>query len=443
MALGLSQLAIIILGMLGISKLFDKDISIASKQRALYIAGGITAGLCVVGFLIGNSMDMVGPRDSQVKELASTLVADRASILRSDTLRSLLLIAVAVGLIYFYLKGKLKTIYLVVLLGALSVGDVWSVNKRILFEDKYETKREKTAASTPTQADLQIMADPDPHYRVADFARGTFWESVEASKFHKSIGGYHAAKLMRYQEVASTYLSKPQENMHLLGMLNTKYILFGQDKIQVSGNPKAMGNAWFVPSYKIVEDGDAEFNGLATLDPARQALVQKKYAKPLDGFEVRYDSTATIKLTSYHPDHMVYEYSATSDQLAVFSEMYYPPSKGWNTYIDGKLAKPFMKANYLLRAMKLPAGQNRKVEMKFEPRSILTGNMISLFASALAILGLFASLFWFFKNNELPDADHLMDIEAAGATTRKAKATTSKVKKTTGSNEGKKGKKKK
>ncbi len=430
MALGLSQLAIIMLGMLGVVKLFDKNITMASKQRALYIAAGITAGLCVLGFLVGSSMDMTGPRDGQIGELASVVMDDRAAILTSDVLRSLFLVAIAAGLIFFYLKGKLKALYLVILLGILSVGDTLSVNKRILFAEKYETKREKAAASAPTQADQQIMQDPDPHYRVADYARGTFWESVEASKFHKSIGGYHAAKLMRYQEVAQKYFANPQENMHLLGMLNTKYILFGKDKIQVSGNPKAMGNAWFVPSYQVVADGDAEFNGLATLDPARQALVQKKYATPLDGYTVRFDSTATIKLTSYHPDRMEYTYSANSDQLAVFSEMYYPPSKGWNTYIDGKLAEPFMKANYLLRAMKLPAGQNRKVEMRFEPRSILTGNMIALLVSSLVILGFLGSLFLFFKNNSLPSVDYLSEVEVSDAP-KKVKATTSKVKKTT------------
>lgn len=445
MALGLSQLAIIILGMLGVSKLFSKEITTESKQRALYIALGITGGLCVVGFLLGSSMDMTGPNDDKVGNLAATLMDDRAAILRSDVLRSLLLIAAAGALIYFYLQGKLKALYLVILLGLLSVGDVLSVNKRILFAEKYETKREKTAASTPTQADLQIMADPDPHYRVADYARGSFYQSVEASKFHKSIGGYHAAKLMRYQEVAERYFINPQENMHLLGMLNTKYIMFGQDKIQVSQNPSALGNAWFVSSYDLVEDGDAEFNALDKLDPANKAVLQKKYAKPLDGFNIRYDSTARIRLTSYHPDHMVYEYTANSDQLAVFSEMYYPPSKGWNAYIDGQKAESIMKANYILRAMKLPAGQNKKLEMKFEPASILTGNMISLLMSALVILGLFAGLFLFFRNNELPEADHLEDVEVAKKQ-KKVKATTSKVKKTTSkedSDSGKKGKKRK
>lgn len=445
MALGLSQLAIIILGMLGVSKLFSKEISIERKKRALYVALGITGGLCVIGFLVGNSLDMTGRNDGQVGNLVATLMDDRAAILRSDVLRSLLLIAMAGALVYFYLQGKLKALYMVILLALLSVGDVLSVNKRIIFAEKYETKREKAAASTPSPADQQIMADPDPHYRVADYARGTFYESVEASKFHKSIGGYHAAKLMRYQEVATKYLTNPQEYMHILGMLNTKYILFGKDKIQVSGNPKALGNAWFVKSFQLMEDGDSEINGLAKLDPANQALIQKKYAKPLDGFNLRYDSTATIKLTSYHPDHMVYEYTASSDQLAVFSEMYYPPSKGWNAYIDGQKTESIMKANYLLRAMKLPAGQNKKLEMKFEPASIKTGNMISMLMSALVVLGFLGCLIWYFRKNELPDADYLTDIDVA-QTQKKVKATTSKIKKTVSkgdSDSGKKGKKQK
>ena len=165
-----------------------------------------------------------------------------------------------------------------------------------------------------------------------------------------------------------------------------------RDRGRAIPNDKALGNAWFVKEYQLVDNGDQEMDGLANLNPANKALVQKSFGSSLDGFNINYDSTANIKLTKYHPDKMEYTYSASSDQLAVFSEIYYPPSKGWKTYLDGQEFDPFIKANFLLRAMKLPAGQNRVLEMRFEPKSYYTGETLSMISSILILLTFFAAL---------------------------------------------------
>ena len=414
MALGLSQLAIILLAMLGLSKLFDQDIKIEAKQKALYYSAGITGGLCLLALILGSGMDMSGARDAQIGELIRMVKEDRASIMRADVFRSLLFTLIAATLIFAYLKGKLKAIFLVIVLGLVSVIDVWMVNKRILFAEKYGEVVENKEMSTPNPlpVDLEIQKDKDPYYRVLDLTRGDPFKNANTSYFHKSIGGYHAAKLMRFQEVADRYLNQPSENMHILGMLNTKYIMYGQGaEAKYSPVQEALGNVWFVGDYKVVEDADAEMNELANLKPRIRAVVQEKHAKSLEGLELKPDTEANIKLVSYHPDHMVYEYSASIEQLALFSEVYYPPSKGWNTYLNGEKFEPFIKANYLLRALRLPPGYNQKLEMKFEPKSFVIGDKVSLFASFVLILGLFASLYLFFKNNTLPDPAQLTDVD--------------------------------
>ena len=425
MALGLSQLAVIILGMMGFAKLFDRDIRTETKQKALYIAAGITGGLCVIALLVGGSMDMSGSRDGQVGQLLNLLKEDRAAVLRADVFRSLAIMLLAAGLIFAYLKGKIKPLVLVILIGLISVLDVWTVNKRILFAEKYETPKEREASVQPRPVDLEIQKDTDPHYRVLDLSQGDPFRNANTSYFHKSIGGYHAAKLMLFQEVYTKYFTRPSENLPLLGMLNTKYIIFGQGKdVKYNKVQEALGNAWFVNNYEIVPDADTELNKIKEINPATTAVVQQKYAGALQGLQIQADPNAQIKLTSYHPDHMVYEYSAASEQLALFSEIYYPPEKGWNVYLNGEQIDPFVKANYLIRALRLPAGQNQKLEIKFEPKSFVVGDKIALFGSLLVLLMFGGGLFTYFKGRELPEAGRLPEEVIS----TKATATVSKTK---------------
>ena len=431
MALGLSQLSVVILAMLGLSRLVDPKVDLAQKKKSLLIATGITLGLCVLAFVIGSAADMAGRNDGKIGQLADIVKKDRMSILRFDVMRTFGLVLLVAGLIWAYLQNKIKSLVLVIIVGLISVADVWLVNKRIFFPAKYEMAKSSDKVE-PLPVDLKLMQDKDPHFRVLDLSNGNPFENARTSYFHKSLGGYHAAKLMRYQDLVENYLSNPSKNLHVLGMLNTKYIIQGNGaSAKAQQMPQALGNAWFVNDFEVVANGDAEMKGLAELKPAQKALVQKNHAKSLEGFKIQPDSTATIKLVSYHPDKMVYEYSANSEQLAVFSEIYYPPTKGWNMYLDGKPYDPFFKADFLLRAAKLPAGQNRKLEMRFEPNSYFTGELIAKVTSGILLLAFFASLFFFFKDRSLPDPSVLDDggQNKVAAKEKKVSPTVAKTKK--------------
>jgi hypothetical protein len=193
-------------------------------------------------------------------------------------------------------------------------------------------------------------------------------------------------------------------------MMNGKYLI--GDKGQVFPNPEVCGNAWFVENYQTVKTGDDELNALGALNPRDSAVVQEAFAASLQGLNLQRDSTDYIKLSKYHPDRMEYEYSAKTEQLAVFSEMWYPPAKGWKCYLNGQPAPDFIKADYLLRAMRLPAGQNQKLEMRFEPRSYYLGETVAYAASSLTLLlCLTALLFWFKKGGQIGEASNLSDPE--------------------------------
>jgi hypothetical protein len=220
------------------------------------------------------------------------------------------------------------------------------------------------------------------------------FQDASTSYYHKSVGGYHAAKLRRYQELYDNQISKG--NMDVLDMLNTRYFIQkGPDGAPAAGqNPNACGNAWFVDKVQIVPNADEEIKALDKFNPLEVAFVDQKFAKDLDGYTGGKDSSSMIKLVSYEPNDLHYEYTAPKQQVAVFSEIYYQP--GWVATVDGK-ETPIIRANYVLRAMLLPAGSH-KVEMKFEPKSYYTGEKVAL-ASSLLILLLFAGgVFMEFKN---------------------------------------------
>ena len=255
---------------------------------------------------------------------------------------------------------------------------------------------------------MSLQKDQELHDRVWDlsgFGGQDPFRSAYASYFHKSMGGYHAAKLMRFQDLCEHYLfnMNPTANQNILGMFNTKYFIMKDPQSQqprVYTNPSATGASWFVRDYEIVENADAEMKALGTLDPRFKAVIDKKHASYLEGLAM--DSTMTpgdnITMTSYSPDKMVYKVKASKERLAMFSDIYYPPSKGWNMYIDGKKQDlAFIKANYAIRAARVPAGEYQ-LEMRFEPKSFHTGKMIALVCSLLVFLGLGYFLFLSYKN---------------------------------------------
>jgi len=419
MALGIGQLCFAVLAALGIQKMCDPEIPVAKKKNALIRSGVTTVGLCLSAFVLHNSTGQYDSNLQQDPSLLGLLQQDRADMLRSDVFRSLMFIAAGAGLLWLYLRGQIKAALMVILLTLVSLADNWLITSRTIDAQKYESKRAAVAAPQPQAYDQQIQQDPDPHYRVLDLSRGGITGNAITSYFHKSLSGYHAAKLQHFQEVVDTFLNTGLgESLHIVGMMNGKYLIGQQG--EVMPNPQACGNAWFVPQFTTVPDADRELQALRTLDPKAEAVVQEAYAEPLRGLDIQFDSTAQIRLTKYHPTKMEYEYSAATEQLAVFSEIYYPPSKGWKCYLNGAPAPDFTKANYLLRAMRLPAGQNMKLEMRFEPRSFAVGENVSRAASGLILLLFFGGLFLWYRSRPVLEPNRLADLPASDKPSERA-----------------------
>ncbi len=420
MALGLGQLCFAALAALGLQKLVDPDITVERKRRALGIASAATTLLLLMAWGMSGASEQALEALAKTPDLLANLRDDHAAWVRSDVLRSFGLVLIAAALIWYYLQGSLKAGVLVGALAFFALADQWMVCGRTISSDMYQVK--KSALATPPEADYdkQIKADPDPHYRVLDLARGSLTGNATSSYFHKSMSGYHAAKLQRYQEMIDSFLNPNMlaGNLPIAGMFNCKYIV--SPKGEVIKNPNASGHAWFVRHFDVVATGDAELQALKKLNPKDSAVLEQSYAGPLQGLNIQYDSANIIELTKYHPDKMEYEYSAKTEQLALFPEVYYPPAKGWKTYINGQPAADFMKANYAIRAMRLPAGQNMKLEMRFEPRSWYVGENLSFFASALTLLLFFGGLFWWFRGHGMEDPNRLSDVERK-VTTRPAR----------------------
>jgi hypothetical protein len=359
-----------------------------SLLRAFYIVGGICAIFLVVPGLFADFTSSSDEYYSKYDWLLTALHSDRESMLRMDAFRSLFFVSAAFFLLWFYLKKKLKVAYLYIGLSAVVLIDMWLVDKRFFNNDEFVTKSKAEAVFQPTQADLTILQDTSLDYRVMNTSVSTFNDAT-TSYHHKSIGGYHGAKLKRYQELIENQISK--NNMEVLNMLNTKYVIAeGQDnQPQVRRNPGVMGNAWFVKEYKIVPNADSEMSALSTFKAAETAIIDKRFEEQVHGFTPQFDSTAAITMTSYKANDLVYKTKASSEQLAVFSEIYYP--KGWNAYVDGKNS-PYFRANYVLRSMRVPAGEHT-IEFKFEPEVYNTGGNIAMAASVLLYLLIFGALF--------------------------------------------------
>ncbi|MGQ3012695.1 MAG: YfhO family protein [Flavobacteriales bacterium] len=315
--------------------------------------------------------------------LLEAIQSDRASLARMDALRSGILVGIAALLVWLLSRNTLKPAVFTGILAVLVIFDMLGVDSRYISPDDFKPKKVLTASASA--ADRMIMQDPDIHYRVFDVTRNPFADAMP-SLFHKSIGGYHAAKIRRYQDVIERHISK--NNMAVLDMLNAKYIIVGGETEdappQVMPNPDALGNAWFVSNFKWAPTPDDEINGLTGLNPRTTAVISEKDKAYLSDVQTTPDSTATIKLVSYHPDRMKYESVSNAQRLAVFSEIYYNSGKGWEAYIDGQKTD-HIRVNYILRALKIPAGKHN-IEFVFEPESFREGSRISLISSILVLV---------------------------------------------------------
>lgn len=373
------------LGILALNKILEEG-KTKKVLKGLKYSLAITGGLCLL-FALAPTMffDFTSPNDQQYGDaLSNALQLDRASIFQSDAFRSLILILLAGTSIWLYLSNTLKKLPTILIIGILILGDMWLVNKRYLNNDNFKAKRKIVQPYTPTTADNQILRDTDSNYRVYNTTVSPF-NDASTSYFHKSIGGYHGAKLRRYQELIDNHISKG--NMQVLNMLNTKYfIVKGQNGPIAQLNSGALGNAWFVNDIIKVENADKEIETLGQINTANQVVVDDRFDTPQS---ISIDSTATINLTSYKANHLSYESSSTKEQFAVFSEIFY--DKGWNAYIDGELVS-HVRANYVLRAMTIPVGKHT-IDFKFEPKTHYLGENISL-ASSLILLIFLIGVFY-------------------------------------------------
>jgi len=292
------------------------------------------------------------------------------------------------------------------------------------------------------------LSDTTAAFRVMNLTVSNFTTDATTSFYHQSIGGYHAAKLRRYQDLIEHRLFNEQERLvkilqagpsdsvltatlyglTSLNMLNTKYFIYNPDARPMR-NPAALGNAWFVNKVKMVANADEEIKALDNFVPATTAIVDKRFESELGGLKIARDSAAAIRLVKYTPNHLTYEtLKLKSDQLAVFSEIYY--NKGWNAYIDGQAA-PYLRANYVLRAMVIPAGAH-KIEFKFEPQSYFIGEKVSLAGSILLLLIIAAALYFEFRKKRGVSAEPretAQEIPVAAATDKEKKNSVPKRKK--------------
>jgi Bacterial membrane protein YfhO len=441
--LGLGQMMFSLMAMLALGKFFDPSVSNEKKQRALLIATGVTVALCLVSMMgsfasataDGRLTQQIKQQSPQIgaQQLASILTnvhEARADVAKSDALSSLGLILLAAGLLFLSLRGVITKSWIAVsAIGLMCVGDAWLSSRRIIYDEKFQNPTAVKGEEKAAPVDEILLKDKDLSFRVLDLRKGFPFENVSTSMYHKSVGGYHAAKMMIYQEMVERYLGDfqqnapiaAQKNMPLYGMLNAKYIILGDEMTGLQPNPFALGNAWFVKNVKVVENADQELDEVGKINPKYDVVVQKKFAD-IVGTTPQYDSTATIKMTAYNPDKLEYESASKTDQLAVFSEVYYPMEKGWNLTIDGQPAK-FAKANYILRAAKIPSG-NHKIVMEFHPKSYYSGETYSMIASGLLLLGFFGGLFLYFKKNGLPETDLLPELAIAETATPSLTRTT-------------------
>ncbi|UTD14720.1 YfhO family protein [Tenacibaculum mesophilum] len=375
----IAELCVPLLGILALKEFFSSENSSEEKENAVKKAFYIVGGISLLFLLFGSSLfAFEGLRDAQYQqlpELIDALIADRKSMLFNDSLRSLLLVLVVAGMLWFYLKGKLKQVPMLIVLGGLIIFDLVSIDANYINKEDFTSARRVQKPFTATKADTEILKDKG-HYRVVNFSVSPMQDG-RTSYFHNSIGGYHAAKMKRYQELFDYQIAK--NNMEVLNMLNTKYFIISDEQFQE--NPEANGNAWFVNSLKKVSSANEEIIALDSLNTKSEAVINSnEFNLKADVFQK--DSIATINLVKKDLTELIYEASTTSEQFAVFSEIYY--KDGWNAYIDGE-SVPYYRVNYVLRGIEVPAGKH-KITFKYEPSVIKTGSSLSLICYALLLI---------------------------------------------------------
>lgn len=388
------ELVVPILAIFGLYRLINGDQQKETKTKAVLYSTGIVAGLALLFLaLSGSVFDFVSFRDGNLLkdygvDFLNIIKEERATLFTDDILRTLTFVLLTAVALWLYLKEKLNENVVLLVIGCLVLFDLVGVDKRYVNEEDFVSAKQVSEPFKASSADKQILADTS-HYRVLDFSTNPF-NSARASYYHKAFGGYHAAKPKRAQDIFEFYIAK--NKVAVVNMLNVKYVIQDDKGKKVAlNNPYANGNAWFVNNIEAVDNADQEILALDRLNLKEQAVVQKSQANLKQSYEL--DSLASIKLTSYKPNHLVYETSNANDGVGVFSEMYY--KKGWKATIDGK-EQPHFKTNYLLRGLEIPKGKHTVV-FTFEPQVIKTGSSVALASSILLILLVLGGLYFEFK----------------------------------------------
>lgn len=384
--LAITQTTFPLLALIALRDLMSGKLKAVDMKKSLLYSFYIVGGLCLILAVVpGMFFNFSSPMDERLPEwLRGSLVQDREALLRNDAFRSLIFITASFALIWFFIAGKIKQPILITTLSLLVVIDLWGIDKRYLNDTDFETKKKNADASFPkTQADEMILQDKDIHYRVYNTTQRLDQDAI-TSYWHKSIGGYHGAKMRRYQELIEHHLSRG--NMEAFNMLNVKYFIVGDSSNQVFPqlNTEANGNAWFVRDIAWVNNSDEEIDTLHHINTKTTVVIDKRYEEQAKNLTPNVDSASSIKLLSYAPNKLVYEANSGADNLAVFSEIYY--DKGWNATIDGQPAE-YLRCDYVLRGMKIPAGKHT-VEFVFKPQVVEQGEGISYIASIILYGGI-------------------------------------------------------
>lgn len=415
-----------LIAIIGLYKFFtDEKLTEEYKQKILLYVSGTTLGLLLILLFFGKSL--LGFHTANEKMyfppfLMDYLVEERYKLFRIDAIKAFFYVAIAAAALFMVLKNKLSQNVALIIIGAVSLFDLWTVNKRYLNDGNYV---DKVFAENPFQTEtsellqekvqgnpnlepllahvnvnktLETIAEKDQtHYRIFNNILGTFSET-NTSYFKSSIGGYHAVKLRRYDDVINEYFQVMDSVKvpNVLNLLNAKYwVVGGPEQPQALPNPKANGNAWLVSDIKFANTPNEEIKSIGIIDSKKTAVVAASDRKYFDGKPVQADPAAFINLTKYQPNELEFKSQSKTPQLAVFSEIYYP--HGWKMFVDEKEV-PYIKADYLLRAVHVPAGAHN-IRMVFEPEVIEKGKWISLLCFGLFILLSGAGIFWMNKNN--------------------------------------------
>ena len=406
MILVIAEFTIPLLAILGVSKIIQSGTELNNKikiplinsdltvKNAFFISFVLTGGISILYYLIPDLTSFSSPSDEAIfsqiaqsngEEIAHRFMFNieeaRRALFKQDALRSFGFIAVAAVALWFYLNKKLNTQLLLIILGLGILTDLWMVDKQFLNDKNFVSKQESKIPFPETLADKEILKDNDVNYRVLNLAVNTF-NDASTSYRHKSVGGYHAAKLRRYQDLIEKHLAREMASIvntlqdnptdssiksvllsnGVLNMLNTKYIIYNPNTSPLF-NMYANGNAWFVKNIKFVKNADEEITSLNTINTKETGIVDEKFKQQISNLNFNIDSTDNIKLTDYKPNHLTYESNTSQSMPVVFSEIYY--EDGWNAYIDN-VQSAYFRTNYVLRGMVIPAGKH-KIEFKFEP----------------------------------------------------------------------------